>query len=110
MSDSPLITKPPKLYHRKWVGVLCALIFPGSAHFLAGQRMWGILWFCGILSLGFLRWFITSIPGKLFDVLTPFIHFAPVVCIILLLVFSWRPIPRMGYRAWILFILFVLIF
>ncbi|MDR1479896.1 MAG: signal peptidase I [Planctomycetaceae bacterium] len=99
-----------KLYRHKWIGVLCTIILPGSAHFLAGQRRWGILLFCGYAILGFLRWFITSIPGQLFDVLTPFLFFAPTMYIILLLVFSWHPIHRLRYRGWILFILFALIF
>jgi signal peptidase I len=110
MTDYQLTTKEPQLYHRKWVGILCGSLFPGSAHFLAGQKMWGIFWFCGYLSLVFSRWFMTSIPGKLFDILTPFLFFAPILYIILLLVFSWRPIRRLGYRGWILFILIVLIF
>ncbi|MDR2115753.1 MAG: signal peptidase I [Planctomycetaceae bacterium] len=99
-----------KFYRYKWIGVLCAMLLPGSAHFFAGQRMLGILLLCGYMSLGLLRWFLTSIPGKLFDILTPFLFLIPTVYIILLLIFSWRPIRRLKYRDWILFILFVLIF
>ncbi|MDR0336250.1 MAG: signal peptidase I [Planctomycetaceae bacterium] len=99
-----------KFYRYKWIGVLCAIMLPGSAHFLAGRKMLGIFLFCGFMSLNLLRRFIASIPGEPFGVLAVFLLFVLVVYVTLLLVFSWRPIRRLGYRGWILFVLFVPIF
>jgi signal peptidase I len=99
-----------KFYRYKWLGFLCATLIPGSAHFLAGQRKLGVFLLCGYVILFCLGRFIASIPGKPFGVLTLFLFFILTVYVILLLVFSWCPIRRLGYRGWILFILFVLIF
>jgi signal peptidase I len=110
MTDSQLATKQPQLYHRKWIGVLCATLIPGSAHFLAGQRVLGIFLLCVYVSLFCFGRFVTSVPGKPFDLLALFLFFVLNVYLIMLLIFSWRPIRRLGHRGWILFVLFVLIF
>jgi signal peptidase I len=99
-----------KFYRYKWIGVLCAIIFPGSAHFFAGRRMVGIFLLFGYVSLFYCGRFIASIPGKPFGVLSLFLFFLFSMYLILLLVLSWLPIRRLGYRGWILFILFALIF
>ncbi|MDR1290021.1 MAG: signal peptidase I [Planctomycetaceae bacterium] len=110
MSDSQLTTEQPKLYHRKWVGVLCGSLLPGSAHFLAGQKKWGILWFCGYWILICSSRFIASVPGYWFGVLFFVLYLISTLYLILLLVFSWCPIPRIGCFGWISYLIFILIF
>ena len=84
----------------KWVGPIMAFCLPGSAHFLAGQRRAGILWFLAYMVFLCPLFFLASLPGMEF-------FYAAVGFFVLLyaiiLIASWRPTQRIGCSGWLLF-------
>jgi signal peptidase I len=104
LSNPPVINAAAPTY-RRWVGVLLSLLIPGAGIFLAGNRKSGLRWFLGLTVL----WLVTTalaslpfIPG-----LTPFVVLAAMVAVLTvwMLVLSFRPVPMLGVRGWLLFLL-----
>jgi len=88
----------------KWVGLIMALLIPGSAHFFSGQRKLGVfLWFALLLPM-FLACFSMSVPGAGFFYLAVVLLATYPVFFIVVMVSSWRPTQRLGCFGWILFI------
>lgn len=100
-------TEPIKMY-RPWVGVLLSLFLSGASQFLAGEKLNGIAWFLALLllSVGF-DWCLASpgVPG-IFPALA--ICIISIVLWIVMLVKSYRPVPRLRWFDWICFILLFL--
>ena len=99
----------------RFVGLIMALLLPGSVHVMAGQWKTGITWFFSFVALYFFGFFVLSIPVSLsFAVAITFQILLAIVCVIyyvLLLVSSYRlATPRLGYCGWFLFLLAVLTF
>lgn len=91
--------------HRRWVGSLLSLLLPGAGIFLAGDRKSGLRWFVGLTMLGFAADTLDSatlIPSVHAYWSTTLLFWALVVVV---LVLSFRPIPRLRARGWIGFIL-----
>ena len=81
---------------RPWIGVLLSLLVSGSAHFLSGNKLVGIGWFTSILILFIgVVWCLASplVPGDTFGGI---LWFASIILWIIMLVKSYRPIPRFG--------------
>ncbi len=100
--------EPVKMY-RPWVGVLLSFFIAGAGQFLAGKRLNG---FCWLLLLFLLEitcvWCFVSpmvpsdIPGLVLFVVF-FIFW------VVMLVKSYRPVPRFRWFGWILFIVLFLV-
>lgn len=81
-----------------------SLIVSGTSQFLAGQKRIGIAWFlvfpfCGL----FIFWCLASplVPGDLPGLI---LWFLSMVLWIMMLVKSYRPIPRLRFPGWTVFI------
>lgn len=102
--------EPVKTY-RPWVGVLLSLFISGAAQFFTGKKFQGIAWFLLLQLLGIgCVWSLASpiVPGNLpaFGLWIVFI-----VLWILMLVKSYRPVPRLHWLGWIGFVgLFLLLY
>ena len=88
---------------RPWVGVLLAFFISGSAHFLAGNKRAGIVWFAIIaffklLAIGALG--SSLIPGILPGIVLVVIAFALWLS---MLVKSCQPVPRLRLFGWVIF-------
>lgn len=99
--------EPVKTF-RPWVGVLLSLFIAGSSQFLAGEKLIGITWFTGILFLKIAGMFCLAssfVPGDI----PAFMLFA-IACMlwIIMLVKSYRPIPRFHRVGWIYFVILFL--
>jgi signal peptidase I len=94
---------------RPWVGVVLSFFIIGTSQFLAGEKFIGIGWFViiGLLSFGSVFCLASpSIPGDM----PAFIFFAiTFVLWIIMLVKSYRPIPRFRWIGWMGFIFLFLI-
>jgi signal peptidase I len=102
MSDpSSTITAP--LTHRRWVGVLLSLLIPGAGIFLAGNRTAGLRWFLGLSLMSVMTVALAPLPA--IPGLGMFIALASACALLTLwmLVRSYRPVPRLGIRGWLLF-------
>src|ERR1017187_4058574 len=95
--------------YRPWVGVVLSFFIIGTSQFLAGEKFIGIGWFViiGLLSFGSVFCLASpSIPGDM----PAFILFAiTFVLWIIILVKSYRPIPRFRWIGWMGFIFLFLI-
>lgn len=97
---------PVKPY-RAWVGVVLSFFLSGSSHFLTGQKVAAVVWF-SILQFSSLVfvWCLATplVPGDLpgLGVLT-----VSLFLWILMLVKSYRPIPRLGFSAWCAYVFLV---
>jgi signal peptidase I len=90
--------------YRPWVGVVLSFFISGTSQFLAGEQFIGIGWFIiiGFLSFGSIFCLASpSIPGDM----PAFVLFAITsVLWIIMLIKSYRPIPRLRWIGWISFI------
>jgi hypothetical protein len=90
-------------HYSRFVGLIMALIVPGTAHVLSGQWKTGIVWFCGLHAIVASCAYILSLPAplsftavvaiELFFATLFFIYFVS------LCISSYRPTRRLGYRA-----------
>lgn len=94
--------KPP---YRKWVGVLLGFLIPGSAHFLSGDRTVGLKWLFGLMLCGMAAICIAAIPGTTAFTLGVILFLANLVLWFIMLKKSYRPVPRIGFLGWVLFLI-----
>ncbi len=93
--------------YRRWVGSLLSLLIPGAGIFLAGDKRAGLAWFLVLTALWMAKIVLSSaqmIPGL-------FAFWALSVCGLMLwcwiVVRSYRAIPKLGFRGWLVFLLLV---
>jgi signal peptidase I len=91
--------------HRRWVGVLLSLPIAGAGIFLAGNRKAGLRWFLGLTVLSLVTIGVASlsaIPG-----LGVCLALTCITSLLTLwmLVVSFKPVPKLGVRGWLLFLL-----
>jgi signal peptidase I len=91
--------------YRRWVGSLLSLLLPGAGLFLAGDKRNGRRWFFAFLAVWLL--YILLAPLPLLPGLLAFIALAVVSLFLIcwMLASSFRPVPRLGFRGWVLFLL-----
>src|ERR1700733_6331167 len=101
-------TEPVKMY-RPWVGVVLSFLIVGASQFLSGKKLVGIVWFIIIELFTFSGVFCLAFPQIPGDM--PAFVMITTACIlwIIMLVKSYRPIPRFRWIGWIGFIFFLLI-
>jgi signal peptidase I len=95
--------------YRPWVGVVLSFFITGASQFLVSNKFIGIGWFViiGLLSFGSMFCLASpSIPGDM----PAFILLAITsVLWIIMLVKSYRPIPRFRWTGWACFIFLILL-
>jgi signal peptidase I len=91
--------------HRRWVGVLLSLLIAGAGIFLAGNRKAGLRWFLGLTVLSLVAVGLSSFPAV--PGLGVLVALVAVIGALTLwmLVFSFKPVPKLGVRGWLLFLL-----
>lgn len=94
-------------HYRRWVSVIPTLLQPGSAQFLAGRRLRGLVlfmtfWGYKALTVGFLLH--PETPGSVLD--GGWFELADVLVFFALMADSLRfPIRRMGFKTWACYLL-----
>ena len=108
MNENLNQTEPTKTY-RPWVGVVLSFFISGASQFLTGQKFNGIAWFLALLllSVGCI-WCLASrvVSG---DLPAFILWIVSIVLWIVMLVKSYRPVPRFRWFGWIIFILLALL-
>jgi signal peptidase I len=97
-------SEPPKVY-RPWVGVVLSFFISGASHFLSGRRIVGISWFVGIWLLKLLAGVCFAsplFPGDGFAIGLLIVAF---VAWIVMLVQSYKVVPRFSGPRWLVFII-----
>jgi signal peptidase I len=91
--------------YRGWVGVLLSFLIAGAGIFLAGNRKVGLRWFLGLTVLSLATVALASLPVMpgLMTCVT-LIALTGVVTL-WMLVLSYRPVPKLRVRGWVLFLL-----
>lgn len=104
------IISRPKTEYAKWVGLLTAFLWPGSAHFLSGQRKTGILLFIGQLAIPMVGICVITIPSlaSLYLGLILIFVINPIYYLTVLFK-SYRPIRRLSLRGWIGFVVLLVV-
>lgn len=102
------MTDKPKLYP-KWVGLVFAFFLPGSAHYLSGHRKAGMVWFFSFWALAFAGTTFLAIPLKPL-IITGFvlIILTSTLLPLIMLIRSFRAVPKLKLKGWMLFIALVL--
>ncbi len=92
----------------RWAGVVLCLLIPGAGQFASGRFRRGLAWFAGLsLGPGLAMWWLAQ-PG--FSSLVPGLA-GVLACVALWLVMLWdarRPMPRLGARSWVGWVLLAL--
>jgi signal peptidase I len=104
MSETLRDSPKPKRQNAKWVGIIMALILPGSAHFLSGQRWTGVILYVVPVLLIFLSFILGSAPGVGFFYAALFCSAICILLMIAILISSWRHTPALGCVGWVLLI------
>jgi len=91
--------------YRRWVGSLLSLLLPGAGMYLAGDKRKGWRWFFVTLAAWLLYNLLAPLP--LLPELWAFVALAFVSLVLgcWMLASSFRPVPRIAFRGWILFLL-----
>ena len=94
-------------YHRRWVSIVPSLMIPGSAQFLSGRRIVGVIWLLVFVALGFARfWMLLESPDPVMSTEARILDGLFFLAWPLLMLDAIRvPIPRIGTRGWVRYIL-----
>ena len=90
-----------KTPYRSWVGVLLGILLPGAAHFLAGKRAVGLLWYVGLSALGLLVLLIAAIPGAVTYIAAILLFCVTALLWIVMVTQSYRSVRRIGISGWL---------
>jgi signal peptidase I len=103
--NRPITSDEPRPMCRRWVGSLLSLLLPGAGMFLAGDKRNGWRWFSVMLAVWLLYNLLAALP--LLPGLWAFVAFAffSLVLTCWMLASSFRPVPKLGFRGWLLFLL-----
>lgn len=105
VSDSPLPPVAGKPRYRPWVGVVLSLLISGAGMFLAGDRRSGVRWFVSLTALGLLCEVLAPLPAipGLWNLVG--LRGLGLLLSLVMLVRSWRRVPRLGWRKWLAILL-----
>ncbi len=105
--SDPAETKAPTPTHRRWVGVLLSLLIAGAGIFLAGNWKAGLQWFVGLTLLSFATVAVASLPAIPGLGVCLALIAVTIVLSLWMLVLSFKRVPRLGVRGWLLFLVLV---
>lgn len=103
--SDPADISVPAPTHRRWVGVLLSLLIAGSGIFLAGNRKAGLRWFLGLTMLSLVTIAVASLPAIPGLGVCVALVFVTAVLTLWMLAVSFKPVPKLGVRGWLLFLL-----
>lgn len=89
--------------YRPWVGLVVSVILPGATQFLRGQRRLGLVWALGLVALNLVAVVALPFPGSWPMAIALTFGVAALSAWGRLMILSWRPLPRMSARQWMLF-------
>lgn len=97
-TSSPPARERPR--HRPWIGVLCSFLIPGSGIYLAGDHRSGVRWFLFLTAFNLLVEILAPLPAV--PGLWVFVGLGGLALglSLLMLVRSWRRVPRLGFKGW----------
>ena len=84
----------------KWVGVIFGLVLAGSAHFLSGRKRAGLAWYVSIFGCGLLATGLIVLPGSWAFFASVAFMLSSLGLSVIVLVKSYRPVPRIGCHGW----------
>src|SRR2546425_878363 len=97
----------PKPMHPRWVGCLLSLLFSGAGIFLAGDRREGLRWFFGMTALWLVMMVVIPLPGIPGLPVLAGLIFCNLALACWMLVRSYRPVPKLGFKGWIVFLVLI---
>jgi signal peptidase I len=106
MNENQNQTEPIKMY-RPWVGVLLSFFMAGASQFLSGKKLIGVIWLGMILLLDIAAFWCLASPLVPGDLLAFALWIISIFLWIVMLVKSYRPVPRFRWFGWILFIFII---
>jgi len=89
----------------KWVGVILGLLLSGSAHFLAGRKRQGVLWYLSLLTVSLLGTGLIAFPGSWAFIGAWTVALCGLGLRLIMLVQSCRPVRRIGWHGWLALII-----
>lgn len=89
--------------HRPWIGSLLSLLLSGAGIFLAGERRTGLKWFSGLTALWLVTMIATPLPGIPALPVLVTLSCCGFALLGWMLVRSYRPIPKLGFKGWVIF-------
>ena len=98
--------KPP---YGKWAGVLLGLLLSGSAHYLSGKRVAGLIWYCGIFALSVIALALVMVPGTVPYATSLAMLLGGFVLWLLMLWQSFTPVRRIGGAGWVAVVVLFLV-
>lgn len=99
----------PAAWFRPWVGVVLSFFIAGASQFLAGKRLAGILWLAGLLALEFVGFICLASPLFPGDAVAFGVFAGTFLLWMVMLVQSYRPVPRFARKGWVAFIVLYLL-
>jgi len=98
---------PDRKYYRRWINVILSVVLAGSAQFLSGRKMAGVIWFFShtlavVISIGLEFSPVDSIHYSL-------IGYAPLLTLLIMCVDGCRrSILPIGLKGWAVLVLIIL--
>lgn len=88
----------------KWLGILLSFTLSGSAHFISGRRLLGIMWYILIALFGFLSIMTLIIPFNMVIPIAICFFLISVILWVWMLKQSYRHVRRIGFWGWVIVI------
>lgn len=95
----------PAPHYRPWVGVVASILIAGAGQYLAGKKTRGLCWFALYLCLGFAHALVETVPTMFSSALAWTEEGLYWAIGLFMLYDSYRPIPRMRVRGWVVLVL-----
>lgn len=86
----------------RWVGVLLSFLIPGAGIYLSGDKTSGVRWFLSLLALAVIAEVLAPMPAIPGITAAVIAYGAELVLTIWMLVQSYRPVPKLRMRVWLL--------
>ena len=81
-----------------------SLLIPGAGIYLAGDKTSGLRWFCALVALGLVSEVVTPLPVIPGIIACLVVGFSELVLTCWMLVRSFRPVPKMRAKGWLLIV------
>ena len=95
----------PATHYRPWVGVVASILISGAGQYLAGKKTRGLCWFALAQCCVFAQELLESAPIVIPSALEWTLGGLSVAACLFMLYDSYRPIPRMRVRGWVVLVL-----